>query len=148
MITATEKVLSGELQGRQVFSTRGSEKLELRELNVGLAGLWYNPKNLRTAPAALDYLDLKTPTGKLPEWKPWFSSWVTSYSVKMPDPSETAEVTPVAYWPNYRKLTVNGAEVKSGATHAVELAPGENKIAITVTGNDGSTETYTVQVQR
>ncbi len=148
MITAAEKVLNGEMQGRPVFTSFGDQKFELREANLGLAGLWYNPKNLRTVPAALGYLDLKTPTGKLLVWRPWFSSWVTYYNVKMPDPGNTVEVTPVAYWPNYKGLTVNGAEVKSGATHAVNLTPGENKIAITVTGHGGSTETYSVQVQR
>jgi hypothetical protein len=120
----------------------------LRELNLGLAGLWYNPKNLRTAPAALDYLDLKTQAGKLLVWKPWFSSWVTGYRVQMIDQSDMVEVTPVAYWPNDKKLTVNGAEVKSGATYPVKLGATGTKIAIAVTGNDGSTRTYTVQVQR
>jgi glyoxylase-like metal-dependent hydrolase (beta-lactamase superfamily II) len=148
MITAVEKVLNGQLEGRQVFSSFGREKLELRELNVGLAGLWYNPSNLRTSPAALGYLDLKTPAGKGLEWRPWFSSDVTRFTAKMPGQSDTVEVTPVAYWLNYKRLTVNGASVKSGATRAVKLAPGENKIAATVTGNDGSTKTYTVQVQR
>lgn len=148
MITAVEKVLSGQMQGRQIFSTFDGEKVELRELNVGLAGLWYNPKNLRTSPAALGYLDLKTPSGKVLEWKPWFSSYVNHNTAKMPEQSGTVEVTPVAYWPNYRELTVNGASVKSGATHAVKLAPGENKIAVTVTANDGSTKTYTVEVQQ
>jgi glyoxylase-like metal-dependent hydrolase (beta-lactamase superfamily II) len=148
MITAVEKVLSGKLQGRQVFATMGGQKSELREVNVGLAGLWYNPGNLHTAPAALGYLDLKTQTGKMVEWKPWFSSWVTHYSITLPDQSGTLEVTPTAYWPNYGKLTVNGAEVKSGATHAVSLAPTGGEIAITVTGNDGSTETYTLQIQK
>ncbi len=148
MITLTEKVLSGQMQGRPVFTSFGGQKFELREANLGLAGLWYNPKNLHTAPAALDYLDLKTPAGKLLVWRPWFSSWVTHYNVKMPDQGSTVEVTPVAYWPNYKNLTVNGAEVKSGATHTVNLTPSENRIAITVTGHDGSTETYTVEVQR
>jgi glyoxylase-like metal-dependent hydrolase (beta-lactamase superfamily II) len=148
MITAAEKVLNGQLQGREAFSRFGPEKLELREVNVGLAGLWYNPKNLRTARAALDDLKVKTPAGRLLEWKPWFSSYVTHYSVRMPGQSRTVEVTPVAYWPNDKKLTVNGAEVKSGATHAVKLAPGENKIVVAVSGSDGSSKTYTVQVQR
>lgn len=148
MTAAVEKVLSGQLQGRQVFSTFGREKLELRELNLGLAGLWYNPKNLRTPPAALDDLDLKTPAGKVLEWRAWFSSSVTRYTVKIPEEANTLEVTPVAYWPNYKKLTVNGTEVKSGATHVVKLSPDENRIEVTVTGNDGSTKTYTVQAAR
>lgn len=147
MITAVKKVLSGQLQGRQVYSSFGREKFELRELNVGLAGLWYSPKNLRTSPDALGYLDLKTPAGKVLESRPWFSSYVTGYSAKMPKQSDTVDVTPVAYWPNYRALTVNGARVKSGATRAVKLAPGENTIGVTVTGNDGAKKTYTMQVQ-
>jgi len=148
MITAVEKVISGQLQGWQVFSTFGREKFELRELNVGLAGLWYNPKNLRTAPAALGSLNLTTPEGKVLAWRPWFSSYVTHFTARMPEQSGTVEVTPVAYWPNYKKLTVNGAEVKSGATHTVKLTSSGYKIVVTVTGNDDSTKTYTVQVQQ
>lgn len=148
MIAAAEKVLSGEMQGRQVFSTFGREKLELRELNVGLAGLWYNPKNLRTSPAALGSLDLTTPEGKVLAWRPWFSSYVTHFSAKMPEQIGTVEVTPAAYWSNYKGLTVNGTEVKSGTTHAVKLSSAGNKIAITVTGHDGSAKTYTVDVQQ
>ncbi|HKT12445.1 MAG TPA: cadherin-like beta sandwich domain-containing protein, partial [Terriglobia bacterium] len=105
-------------------------------------------KNLRTPPAALDDLDLKTPAGKVLEWRAWFSSSVTRYTVKIPEEANTLEVTPVAYWPNYKKLTVNGTEVKSGATHVVKLSPDENRIEVTVTGNDGSTKTYTVQAAR
>lgn len=148
MISAVKKVLSGQMQGRLVSSTFDGEKVELRELNVGLAGLWYNPKNLRTSPAALAYLDLKTSSGKVLEWRPWFSSYVTRYTAKMPEPGNALEVTPVAYWPNYKELTVNGARVKSGATHAVKLTAGKNTIIVTVTGNDGSTKTYTVEVQQ
>jgi hypothetical protein len=66
----------------------------------------------------------------------------------MPDRSSTVEVTPSSYWPSARSITVNGAVVKSGATHAVELAAGANKIEIAVTGSDGSTKTYTVSIQR
>jgi glyoxylase-like metal-dependent hydrolase (beta-lactamase superfamily II) len=148
MITAVEKVLGGQLQGRQIFSTFDGEKIELRELNVGLAGLWYNPKNLRTSPDALDYLDLKTPAGKVLEWKPWFSSYVTRYTVKMPERGDAVKVTPFAYWPNYKELMVNGNRVESGATRTVKLARGRSTIAVTVTGNDDLKRTYTVKVMR
>jgi glyoxylase-like metal-dependent hydrolase (beta-lactamase superfamily II) len=149
MREAGEKVLAGQAEGRQVFNTQGGQRSELRELNNGLAGLWYNPKNIQTGPAALGMLDLKTQSGSFLIWKAVFSSFITNYNnVTMPDQSNIVVVTPTAYWPNYKKITVNGAEVKSGASQNVQLTAGTNKIAVEVTGNDGSIQTYTVQVQK
>lgn len=73
---------------------------------------------------------------------------ITGYNVTMPDQSNTVVVTPTAYWPNYKKPTVNGAEVKSGAAHPVQLNPGASKIEILVTGSDDSMKTCTVQIQK
>ena len=149
MSTAAQQVLAGQAQGKQVWNTGfGGAKSELRELNVGEAGLWYNPANIRTAPGGLGLLDLTTSKGELLVWKAVFASMLTDYTVTMPDQSSTVEVTPTAYWPNAKSITVNGAPVKSGATHPVELVAGANKIAITVTGSDGSTKTYTVTIQK
>ena len=148
MRTAGEKVLAGQTQGKAYFNMQGGQKIELRELNLGHAGLWYNPKNVRTAPGALGLLDIKTASGSFLTWKAVFSSLITDYTATMTDQSRSVVVTPTAYWPNNKKLTVNGAEVKSGASHPVQLAAGANKIEIAVTGNDGSTSTYTVQIQR
>jgi glyoxylase-like metal-dependent hydrolase (beta-lactamase superfamily II) len=147
MLSAAQKVLSGEMEGQPASVTRGGMKIELREVNVGLAGLWYNPKNLHTAPAALDLLDLRTEKGDFLIWKGVFASQRTEYTVSMPDQSTTVEVTPTAYWPNAKSIAVNGVAVKSGGTHAVELTSGTNKITIAVTGSDDSTRTYTVQIQ-
>jgi glyoxylase-like metal-dependent hydrolase (beta-lactamase superfamily II) len=149
MRTAGEGALAGTTQGKQVFNTGpGGAKSELRELNVGEAGLWYNPANMRTAPAALGMLDITTQTGTYLIWKAVFASMLTDYTVTVPDQSTTVEVTPTAYWQYAKSITVNGAAVKSGSKHAVQLAPGINKIEIAVTGNDGSTRTYTVSIQR
>lgn len=148
MRMAAEKVLAGQMEGRQVFNTQGGQKSELREANLGLAGLWYNPKNMHTDPGALGLLDLKTPSGNFVIWKAVFSSLITSYTVTMPDQSSSVVVTPTAYWPNAKKTAVNGAEVKSGASLPVQLSPGANKIEIAVTGNDGSTKVYTLQIQK
>ena len=148
MRTAAEKVLSGATEGRQVFNPTRDGKIELREAYVGLAGLWYNPGNLRTAPAALDFLDLKTADGQLLLWKPVFASMLKDYAAAMPDQSSTVKVTAKPYWPNVKKVTVNGAEVKANQAHAIQLQSGENKIAVEVTGSDGSTETYTVTVKK
>ncbi len=56
MRIAAEKVLKGELEGKPARTGRGGRFTELRQANVGLAGLWYNPKNLVTDPAALEFL--------------------------------------------------------------------------------------------
>ena len=148
MRTAAEKVLAGQIEGKQVFNMQGGLKIELREANVDHAGLWYNPKNMRTASAALGLLDVKSANGTFLVWKAVFASGLTNYTVTMPDQSTTVIVTPTAYWPNYKSITVNGAEVKSGAPHTVALTQGASQIAIAVTGNDGASETYTLQIQR
>lgn len=147
MRTAAEKVLAGQMEGNLVYSIRGTSKSELREAYVGLAGLWYNPKDMHTAAAALNYLDIKTPDGSLLKWGPVFASQTTDYTITVPAQISSVEVTPTAYWPNYKKITVNGVEMKSGEKQAVQLS-GTDKIDVTVTGNDGSTETYTVNVKR
>ena len=147
MRTAAEEVLAGQLVGKAAYTSFGPQKMELRQAYVGLAGLWYNPNNLHTKPAALNYLDIETPEGNLLKWKPVFASQTTDYTVTIPAAVSTVEVTPTAYLPNHRKITVNGAEVKSGEKHAVQLA-GTSKIDVTVTGSDGATETYTVNVER
>jgi len=148
METVAEKVLSGEVEGKLVESVASYGKSELREANYQLAGLWYNPKNLHTARAALGLLNITTKGGDFLIWKSVFGSMLTNYTATMPDKSTAVEVTPTAYWPNYKALTVNGSPVRSGETKDVELTPGDNKIEIQVTGNDGSTETYTVAIQR
>jgi glyoxylase-like metal-dependent hydrolase (beta-lactamase superfamily II) len=148
MLAVSEKVLAGETEGKLTESVAAYGKSELREANYELAGLWYNPKNIHTAPAALGLLDLKTKSGDFLIWKAVFASLLTSYTATMPDKSTTVEVTPTAYWPNYKSISVNGAAVKSGETKAVELTSGDNKIDIVVTGNDGSAQTYSVAIQR
>ena len=148
MRTAAEKVMAGQTEGRKVMNMQGGHEVELRELNLGLAGLWYNPQNIHTAPGGLEMLDIKTQAGGFLAWKAVFSSLITDYTATVPDQSSSVMVTPSAYWPNYKKITVNGAEVKSGASKTVQLNPGANKIEVAVTGSDDSTRTYTVQIQK
>lgn len=148
MRQAAEQVLAGQLQGKLATNIQRGHKLQLCQAYVDLAGLWYNPDNLHTAPAALDYLDVKTADGNFLSWKEVFASQLTHYTATMTDKSTKVEVTPRAYWPNYKKITVNGTQVKSGASTPVEIGAGGARIAVEVTGNDGSTRTYTIEVQR
>ena len=148
MLSAAQQVLDGKLTGFSATTTMGPATIELREANVALAGLWYNPKNIHTAPAALGNLDLRTAGGAFLIWKAVFASMLTDYSVSIPDASTTVQVTPTSYWPNAKSIAVNGVAVKSGASLPVSLKPGENSIAIAVTGADNSTQTYTIKVQR
>ncbi len=60
MGTAAERVLRGELEGRPAQTVRDGRTVELRQAKVGLAGLWYNPRNLVTDPAALGLLEVRT----------------------------------------------------------------------------------------
>jgi hypothetical protein len=57
-------------------------------------------------------------------------------------------VTPTAYWPNHKGITVNGKPVKSGATIPVDTASGLNKVEIAVTSEKGTVRTYTVAVTK
>ena len=148
MRIAAEKVLSGELEGRPARTERDGRATELRQLNVGLAGLWYNPKNLVTDPAALEFLKVQTAAGKNVIPRPVFSSFQTEYSAAVGSDAGRLEVTPTAYWPNHKRITVNGRPVKSGAPISVDVASGLNKVEIAVTSEKGTVRTYTVAVTR
>ena len=80
MRIAAEKVLRGELEGKPARTGRDGRFTELRQANVGLAGLWYNPKNLVTDPAALEFLKVQTGAGKNVIPRPVFSSFQTEYT--------------------------------------------------------------------
>lgn len=148
MRIAAEKVIQGELQGKSAVTARDGKTYELRQAYWGLAGLWYNPNNLHTAPAALGSLEVETSSGERIVLMPTFSSMQTSYSSLLALKDTTFALTPTAYWPNYKAMSVNGVEMQSGTAHIVNLARAAKNIVIQVTGNDGSTKTYTLVIQR
>ena len=67
-----------------------------------------------------------------------FSPNKTSYSVAVPQDTETVEV--------YAQVADNGATVTG--TGSVNLDEGENTINVTVTAEDGTTKTYTINITR
>jgi hydroxyacylglutathione hydrolase len=148
MRLAGEKVLRGEAEGKPAQTGRDGRFTELRQLNVGLAGLWYNPKNLATDPAALAFLKVQTASGKAVIPRPIFSSFQTSYASTVAGDVGKVEITPTAYWPSHKGITVNGKPVKSDATAAVDLKDGANKIEVAVTSDKGSVRTYTVVITK
>jgi para-nitrobenzyl esterase len=144
MRIASERVLRGELEGRLVRTGRAGRYMELRQANVGLAGLWYNPKNLVTDPAALGFLKLQTGAGKNLVPRPVFSSFVTEYTAALPADAVKIEITPTAYWPHHKSITINGQPAKSGTASLVDLTGDANKLEIAVTSEQGAVRTYTV----
>jgi hydroxyacylglutathione hydrolase len=148
MRTAAEKVLRGELTGTPARTGRDGRFTELRQLTVGLAGLWYNPANLVTDPAALGFLEVRTPAGQPVIPRPIFSSLQTSYTATVAPDVARVEIVPTAYDPKHRGITINGKAVGSGATFVGELGRGETPFAIVVTPEKGPVRTYTIVVTR
>ena len=148
MRIAAEKVLRGELEGKPARTGRGGMFTELRQANVGLAGLWYNPRNLVTDPAALEFLKIQTATGKDVIPRPVFSSFQMQYTAVVPGDAASLEITPTAYWPDHKGITINGKAVKSGSPFHAGVSGGANQFEIAVTSAKGAVRTYTVVVNR
>jgi para-nitrobenzyl esterase len=148
MRTAAERVLRGELEGRPAQTVRDGRPVDLRQANVGLAGLWYNPKNLVTDPAALGLLEVRTVAGAPVIPSPIFSSFQTTYTAKVPAAVTRLELVPTAYDPAHRAITVNGTRVPSGGRHAAPVRPGPNRFDLVVTAERGTSRTYTLVVTR
>jgi glyoxylase-like metal-dependent hydrolase (beta-lactamase superfamily II) len=148
MRAAAEKVLRGELAGKPAQTVRDGRATELRQADVGLAGLWYNPKNMVTDPAALGFLKAQTTTGKAVIPRPIFSSFQTGYTAAVAGDVARVEITPTAYWPNHKGITINGKAVKSGAAFIADLGNGENKFDIAVTSEKDTVRTYTIVITR
>jgi hypothetical protein len=148
MRIAAEKVLRGELEGKPARTERDGRVTELRQGNVGLAGLWYNPKNLVTDPAALEFLKVQTAAAKDVIPRPVFSSFQTEYAATVPADVSKIEITPTAYWPSHRGITINGKAVKSGSAMGVDLVKGVNRIEVAVTPEKGTVRTYTIALTR
>jgi hypothetical protein len=149
MRTAAEKVLKGELVGKPAQQqARDGNVIKLRQANLGLAGLWYNPENLVTDPAALGFLKVQTVAGKPVIPQPIFSSLQTQYKAAVSGDVEKVEITPTAYNAKHRGITINGSPTKSDAAYTAALARGENKFDIAVTAEKGSIRTYTIVITR
>ncbi len=148
MRIAAERVLRGELEGKPARIGRNGRYLDFRQANFGLAGLWYNPKNLVTDPAALEFLKVKDAAGQNVIPRPIFSSFETAYKAIVPGEVEAVEITPTAYWANHKGITINGKPVESGTPFAASLATGENNFEIAVTSAKQTVRTYTVQITR
>ncbi len=148
MRTAADLVLSGQLEGKLARTGREPNTSELRQAQVGLAGLWYNPRNLVTDPAALGLLTVETPAGQAVVTRPGFSSFSTRYAATVPAGVTTVSVAPTAYWAAHKQITVNGRPVKSGASVPVALGEGSTSIDVTVTSEKGSMRTYTLVITR
>ncbi|MCC7175364.1 MAG: cadherin-like beta sandwich domain-containing protein [Bryobacterales bacterium] len=148
MRIAAEKVLRGELEGKPAQTVRDGRATELRQANVGLAGLWYNPKNLVTDPAALGFLKVRTAAAREVIPRPVFSSFLTEYAAAVPRDVAKVTITPTAYWPDHKGITVNGKPVKSGEAVNTDIAMGANRIDVAVTSGKGTVRTYTVILTR
>jgi hydroxyacylglutathione hydrolase len=148
MRTAADRVLSGRLEGTPARTGREPNVTGLRQVRLGLAGLWYNPLNLVTDPAALGLLAVETPSGKPVVTRPGFSSFLTKYTATVPAGVTTISVTPTAYWPAHKGIEVNGKPVKSGASVPLELGDGSTSIEVAVTSEKGSVRTYALVITR
>ena len=148
MRTAADRVLRGELEGTPARTARDGRSIELRQATVGLAGLWYNPKNLVTAPAALGFLDVRTTAGQPVIPKPIFSSFQTNYTAAVGDDVAKVVITLTAYDPNHKRVTVNGTPVASGTSFTASLDGKRTRFDVAVTAADDTVRTYTVEVAR
>jgi hydroxyacylglutathione hydrolase len=143
-----EKVLSGEVVGKEEITYRGTTKTELRQVYYGLAGLWYNPDNLITHPASLGDLSIQTPDGATLITRPVFSSFLTAYTASVPADVKIVEIFPSAYNSTYKSITINGKPAKSDTAFSAKLVNGENLFSIIVTVSDNSARTYTLTITR
>jgi len=148
MRTAAEQVLRGALAGKPARTGRDGRTIELRQATVGLAGLWYNPKNLVTDPAALGLLDVRTEAGQLVIPRPVFSSLETNYTATAPRDAARIVITPTAYDARHRRITVNGTTVASGAGFTAALGAGPSRFDIVVTAANGSVRTCSIVITK
>jgi glyoxylase-like metal-dependent hydrolase (beta-lactamase superfamily II) len=148
MRTAADKVLRGELEGKATQTMRDGQAIELRQATVGLAGLWYNPKNLVTHPAALGFLDVRTTAGQPVIPKPIFSSFQTNYTATVTDDVAAVVITPTAYDPGHRQITINGAPVASGTAFTARLDGTQTRVDIAVTAANDTVRPYSLVIAR
>jgi hypothetical protein len=80
--------------------------------------------------------------------RPVFSSFQTEYTAAVAGDVGKVEITPPAYWPNHKGITINGKPAQSAAPFTAELTDGVNKLEIAVTSAKGTVRTYTVVLAR
>ncbi|WP_175459963.1 S-layer family protein [Ralstonia sp. 25mfcol4.1] len=78
---------------------------------------------------------------------PGFAPGTTSYNVSVANSVSSIALTPTAASAG-ASLTVNGTAATSGATTTIPLAVGTNLLNVVVTAQDGSTQTYQINVAR
>jgi hypothetical protein len=145
MRNLSEKVLSGEITGKVAYTTRDGVTSEFRQAYFGLAGLWYNPKNLVTHPAALGDLSIQTSDGKAVITKPIFSSpRRTTQGMSR----KNISIIPTAYYSDYKSITINGKAVRSNIVYKTMLESGSNKFDIAVSGQHGAARNYTITITK
>ncbi len=144
----SEKVISGEIIGKVAHSTRNGVTTELRQARYGLAELWYNPENIITHPASLGFLSIQTPSGNDVPIRPVFYSFRTNYTAQVTEDVTSVVIFPKAYSSGYRSITINKKPVKSETAYNAKVIKGINKFEITVTAQDGSVKTYTIEITK
>jgi len=80
--------------------------------------------------------------------RPIFSTYQTTYSAVIAGDVAKVEITPTAFWPNHKAITINAKPVRSGGALVVDLGGGENKFDIAVTSEKGLVRTYTIVITR
>ena len=79
---------------------------------------------------------------------PRFDSNTMQYAASVEYEVTDIQVIPTAY-SNDTQIKVNGTAVKSGSkSDAIALSIGSNTVRVVVSGQDGTTKTYTVSIQR
>lgn len=99
---------------------------------------------LLTNPERVGLSNLTLDSGSL---DPVFNPDITDYSVNVPWNIETLSLKPSGN-PSTKTITVNNQSVESGSSFTVQLSQGKNIITITATGEDCTSRTYIITVER
>ena len=89
-------------------------------------------------------LNLTTSAGNL---SPSFTPGTLTYTTSVSNTTSSITVTPTTSDAN-ATVQINGVTVTSGSPYQVALNVGSNTITVTVTAQDGTTQTYTITVNR
>jgi hypothetical protein len=80
--------------------------------------------------------------------KPIFSSFQTNYTAAVGDDVAKVVITPTAYDPNHKRVTVNGTPVASGTSFTASLDGKQTRFDVAVMAADDTVRTYAVEVAR
>jgi hypothetical protein len=81
--------------------------------------------------------------------RPVFSSFETSYTATVTGDVRKIVLTPTAYDPRHKRITINGAPVASGAALTADLDDaGRSRFDIAVTAANDSVRTYSIEIRR